>query len=125
LPAPDDRQRDAAVRRRVANDRLWFATGCHRLEILKEALPHHDDPAVAAPQMLPPPVGDRTLADPADKILVHDMAGDPATGRGIGDQRVPAGDAALHIRLAILRHAREEPADAQSVGIVDRHAPFE
>src|ERR1700722_17291407 len=125
LVAPDDGERDAAIDLRVAHDRLWLTAGSDRLEVLKEALPHHDDAAVAPPEMLAPPIGDRPLPDPADKILVHDVACDPAARRRIGDRCVPAGNAVLHERLAILRHACEEPADAERRSIVDRHAPFE
>src|SRR6185312_14432578 len=70
-------------------------------------------------------IGDGTLTDPADKILVHDMAGDPASGLFIDDGRIPVRDAVLQVRLALLRHAGEEPADAERIGVVDRHTPFE
>src|SRR4051812_35072863 len=52
LPASDYRKLDTAIRFRVAHNRLGFATGSDRREVLEEALPHHDDAAVAAPKML-------------------------------------------------------------------------
>ena len=69
-------------------------------------------------------VGDAALADPGDDVLVDDVAGDPAAGLVL-DRADPGRHALLHVRLAALRHAHEEPRDAERVLVVDRHAPFE
>src|SRR5215813_15000550 len=52
------------------------------------------------------------------------MARDPAAVLVL-DRAHPGRDLVLHIRLAALRHPHEEPADAERVLIIDRHAPFE
>src|SRR5262245_25091462 len=52
------------------------------------------------------------------------MARDPAAVLVL-DRAHPGRDLVLHIRLAALRHPHEEPADAERVLVVDRHAPFE
>ncbi len=75
--------------------------------------------------MLLRPVGDSPLADPGHEVLVHDVAGDPAPVCSIADRAVPVGDLVLRERLHLVRHAVEEPADAQRVLVVDGHAPFE
>src|SRR5262249_31388032 len=69
-------------------------------------------------------VGDRALADPGDDVLVDDVAGDPAAVRVL-DRAHPGGNGVLHVGLAPLRHAHEEPRHAERVLVVDRHAPFE
>src|SRR4051812_22668355 len=57
LPASHDGKFDTAFCSRVAHNRLGFTAGSDRREVLEEALPHHDDAAVAAPKMLAPPIG--------------------------------------------------------------------
>ena len=49
-------------------------------------------------------------------MVVHDV---------FGDRRVPGRNAGLHVGFAILWHAREEPADTERGGVIDRHTPFE
>src|SRR5215472_9149884 len=112
LPATDDRQRDTAVHLRIADDCLWVTACRQRLQVVEETLTHHDNAAVTAAQMLTPTVGDRTLADPADEILVHDVAGDPTPRLLVENRRSPVRDTFLHERFAIPRHAREEPTNA-------------
>ena len=43
-----------AVHLGIADDRLRLAAGRHRLQVLEEPLPHHDDAAVAAAEVLAP-----------------------------------------------------------------------
>src|SRR6478735_1778701 len=69
-------------------------------------------------------VGDLALPDPGDDVLVDDVAGDPAAVLAL-DWAFPGRHAVLHIGLAALRHADEEPRHRQRVLVVDRHAPFE
>src|SRR5579872_422339 len=83
---PNDRQLDTAVHLCIAHHGLWIAAAIERLQIVEEALAHHDDAAVAATEMLALTVGDRALSDPADEILVHDVAGDPAASLLVGDR---------------------------------------
>src|SRR5262245_42800381 len=123
LPA-DDRQPDAAVRLGVADDALGLAATGHELGLLEHLAPHHDDAAIALAEMLLGAVGDRPLADPGDKVLIHDVRGDPAPG-AVPDRAVPVRDAFLRERLLLVRHAVEEPADTQHVLVVLGHSPLE
>src|SRR2546427_7001324 len=123
--APDDRQPDAAVLLRIADHAHGLFALRDPLGVLQDALAHQDDAAVALAQVLLGPVGHGALADPGDEVLVHDVRGDPAIGERILDRAVPVGDLVLLVRLHLVRHAIEEPADAQHVAVVDRHAPLE
>src|SRR5690606_29977251 len=118
-------QRQAGVLLRIAHETLRVPALRDRVEIVEELAPHHRDAAVAAAEVLPRAVGDAALADPRDEVLVHDVAGDPATGRLVLDRRAPGRDALLHVRVALARHAVERPGDAERVLVVDRHAPLE
>src|ERR1051326_7597629 len=69
-------------------------------------------------------VGDRPLPDPGDDVLVDDVAGDPAAVLA-ADRALPGRYAVLHVGLAPLRHANEEPRHRQCVLVVDRYPPFE
>src|SRR6185503_21249012 len=115
----------AAVLVRVANERLGLAAAHHGLGVFQDAPAHHDDAAVAFAQVLLRAVGDGALADPGDEVLVHDVRGDPAVGQRVLDRAVPVGNAVLLVGLHLVRHAIEEPAHAQHVGVVDRHTPLE
>ena len=110
--------------RRIADHALRIAAGLDRLDLLEEAIAHHGDADVARAQMLLRAVGDRALPDPGDDVLVDDVAGDPAAVLA-PDRALPGRHAVLHVRLAALRHADEEPRHRQRVLVVDRHAPFE
>src|SRR5215475_2114384 len=121
----DDRQPDAAVLLEIADDGFGLAATGHELGLLEHLAPHHDDAAVALAEMLLGAVGDRPLADPGDEVLVHDVRGGPASGDGVLDRAVPVRDAVLRERLLLVRHAVEEPADAQHALVVDGHSPLE
>ncbi len=95
------------------------------LQVGEKAAPHHDDAAVAAPEMFPAAVGDHALAGPREEILVHQVRGDPATGLRVLHGAHPVGNALLHVRLALRGHAAEEPADRKRGGVVHRNAPLE
>src|SRR5262245_41116638 len=123
--APDDRQAHAAVLLGIADQRLRRATPGHALRLLQEAPAHEDHAAVAVAEMLERAVGGGSLPDPRHEVLVHDVAGDPAAGHRVLDRRGPVRDPLLHVRLLFVRHAVEEPADAERVAIVDGHAPLE
>ena len=41
------------------------------LDVVEEALAHHDDAAVARAEMLLRAVGDRALTEPRDEVLIH------------------------------------------------------
>src|ERR1043166_9559171 len=69
-------------------------------------------------------VGDGALPDPGDDVLVDDVAGDPAAVV-VPDRTFPCRHAVLHVRLAALRHANEEPRHRQRVLVVHRPPPFE
>src|SRR5213076_539953 len=69
-------------------------------------------------------VGDGALPDPGDDILIDDVAGDPAAVFA-PKRAFPRRHAVLHVRLAALRHANEEPRHRQRVLVVHRHPPFE
>src|ERR1700752_766545 len=97
--APDDRQGDALVQLLIAHNRLRLITRSNHIEVLEETLPHHDDATIASAEMLALAISDRALTDPADKILVHDVAGNPPSSLLIDDRRIPVGYAVLHIRL--------------------------
>src|SRR5205823_3113176 len=106
--APHVGERDRLRPRRIAHDAFRIATVVHGLDLGKEALAHHGDADVARAQVLARAVRDGALADPADEVLVHDVAGDPASVRVL-DRASPGRHARLHVGLAPLRHADEEP----------------
>src|SRR5207253_10923771 len=81
----------------------------------------HHDAAVARAQIFLAAIGDAALPDPGHEILVHDMAGDPASGPWVHDRPLPGRDAVLDIGLALLRHPAEMPHHAQRVLVIDRH----
>src|SRR6185312_2570280 len=120
-----DRQRHQILELLVADYRLGVAAFLDGFQILEKAAADLRDALVAGGKMFVLAVGDHALAHPGDEILIHDVAGDPAPGRLVADRAVPGRDRVLDVRLAVLRHAREEPRHRQRVVIVDRHAPFE
>ena len=125
LPA-HDREFDAVVDGRVPDDGLGVIVGfLDQLHIRKVLIPDHVDALVAFAEGLFGPVGEGALADPGDEILVHDVGADPAACLRIGQRRRPGGDAVLNIGLPALGDPVEEPADAERVLVINRHAPFE
>src|SRR5262249_61670561 len=78
------------------------------LHLREETLAHHGDADIARAQMLFAAVGDGTLPDPGNNVLVDDMAVDPASA-GILDRADPGRDDALNERLAALPHPQQEP----------------
>src|SRR5262249_30037277 len=91
---------------------------------VEEALADHGDAEVAGAEILLGAVRDGALADPGDDVLIDHVARDPAPALVL-DRAMPGRDRSLLVGLALLGYARVEPADAQRVLIVDRHAPFE
>src|SRR5262249_7737051 len=120
----EEGQVDAIGDVRVADDRLGVATLGDRVEILEQPFADHDDSEVARPEVLLCAVGDAALTDPGDDVLVDDVARDPAAMLVL-DRTHPGRHAPLHVGFAPLRHAHEEPSDAECVLVVDRNAPFE
>src|SRR5205823_5795725 len=103
---------------------LWVAAILDQLDVGKEAPPQLDDALVARAQVLVPAVAHRALADPGDEVLVHYVRADPAAGLLVLDRRPPIGDGILFERFRA-RNSVHEPADAERVEVVDRHAPLE
>src|SRR6267142_5568143 len=124
LPA-DVGQLDAHVARRIADQALGVLAVGDRVDILEQLLAQHRDAAVARAEVLLRAVGDRALADPGDDVLVDDMAGDPAPGRGIPDGARPRRDPFLLVGLRLLGHADEGPGHREHVLVVDGNAPLE
>ncbi len=124
LPLLEERQLDETRQVRIADHCLGIAALRDGVEVVEEALADHGDAHVARTQILLGAIGDPALAHPGDEVLVHDVARDPATVLVL-DRADPGRDRLLHERLAPLRHAHEEPGDAQRILVVDRHAPFE
>src|SRR5712691_132697 len=117
-------QLDAFGQVRAADDRLGIAALRDGVEIVEQALADHRNAHVARADILLGAVGDPPLPDPGDDVLVDDVARNPAPVLAL-DRAHPGRDRFLHKGLASLRHAHEEPGDAQRVLVVDRHAPFE
>src|SRR3982074_1218796 len=115
---------DACGRRGIANDAFGLPARLDRIELGKEALTHHADADVAAAQVLARAVSDHALAHPGDDVLVDDVARDPAPAFVL-DGAAPTRAPVLDEGLAPLRHAHEEPRDAERILVVDRHPPFE
>src|SRR5258708_21274355 len=124
LPA-DVGKLDAPVGAGVADQALRVLARGHGGQILEELLADERDAAGARAEGLLRAVGDRSLADPADDVLVDDVAGDPAPGLRVPDRRSPRGDALLLVGLGLLRHADKGPRDREHVLVVHRNAPLE
>src|SRR5262249_28668693 len=118
------RQLDAFGHVRVADDRLRIAALGDGVEIVEQALADHHNSEVARADVFLAAVGDHALTDPGDDVLVDDVARDPAAVRVL-DRAHPGRNGALPVGFASLRHAHEEPRNAERVLVVDRHAPFE
>src|SRR5262249_17121157 len=118
------RQLDAFRHVRVADDRLRIATLGDGVEIVEQALADHHNSEVARADVFLAAVGDRALTDPGDDVLVDDVARDPAAVLVL-NRAHPGRNGVLHVGFASLRHAHEEPRNAERVLVVDRHAPFE
>src|SRR4029077_5637718 len=95
---------DSLVRPGVADQALRVLARGEGGQILEELFAQERNPAVARAEVLFRAVGDRSLADPGDDVLVDDVAGDPAPSP-ILDRRSPRGDALLLVGLGLLRHA--------------------
>src|SRR5689334_260781 len=123
-PLADAGQGDVHVLRGIAEHRLRLPAPRHDRGLLEHPLAEQDDPPVALTQVLLRSVGDRPLADPGDEVPVHDVRGDPAPGRRVGDGTVPVRNTPLLER----RGARQrivEPGDVERVLVVDGDAPLE
>ena len=93
------RQRDALVDLRIPDNGFGILALGYGIQIAEKTLPQHQDAAVAGPQMLLGSIRDGSLADPSDKILIHDVARDPEACRRIRNGAMPRRDPFLYIVL--------------------------
>src|SRR5437588_7119972 len=120
----EERQLDAARQIGVADNGLGIAALRNGVEIVEQALADHYNAEIAGAEIFLAAIGDAALTDPCDDVLVDHVARDPASVLVL-DRAHPGRDLLLHIRLAALGHAHEEPRHAERVLVIDRHAPFE
>src|ERR687892_989948 len=91
----DGWQRQPVVLRRIADDGLGITAAGDDVGLLQHTPAQQDDAPITLAEVLLRAVGNGALADPGHEVLVHDVAGDPASRGGLADRPVPVGDLRL------------------------------
>src|SRR5713226_834295 len=92
-----DRQRNAFIDLRVADHGLWILPIRDAFQFIEESPAEHQNAAIALPKMLFGAICNCALAGPCNEVLIHHVAGNPASGAGILDCPIPRWNGSLLI----------------------------